>query len=145
MRRMEIITNHRLGKNTTLFFAEANEKWRIFELYQISHFRVKRDLGTRLHKGMPVEFYRFWIGHVRYVSPRREGTTPSRGRVVAGWNFGANLESASSFSFWSLFDILFRKWYWPLQSLFISFASMETVKSSLIAKRKMGQGIFDVS
>ena len=48
MRRMEIITNHSLGKNTTLFFAEANEKWRIFELYQISHFSVKRDLGTRL-------------------------------------------------------------------------------------------------
>ena len=36
------------------------------------------------------------IGHVRYVSPRREGSgsnTPSRGRVVAGCNFGASLES----------------------------------------------------
>ena len=30
-----------------------------------------------------------------------------------------------------------------MQSLFVSFASMETVKSSLKAKRKMGQGIFD--
>ena len=47
-RRMQIITNHRLGYNTTPFFAEANEKWRTFELSQISHFSVKRDLGTRL-------------------------------------------------------------------------------------------------
>ena len=54
---------------------------------------------------------RLAIGHVRYVSPRREGSTPSGGRVVAGWNFGASLESASFFSFWSLFDILFHKWY----------------------------------
>ena len=64
-----------------------------------------------------IELHQVPMGHVRYVSPRREGTTPSRGRVVAGWNFGASLESASSFSFWSLFDILCRKWYWPVPSL----------------------------
>ena len=91
------------------------------------------------------------IGQVRYVSPRREGSgsnTPSRGRVVAGWNFGASLESTpvknwksfflSSFSFRSLFDICFGNGT-DLCSLsdFVSFASMETVKSSLKAKRKM--------
>ena len=105
----------------------------------------KASLALKRAPDFPYSLSPSTIGHVRYVSPRREGTTPSRGRVVAGWNFGANLESASSFSFWSLFDILFRKWYWPVQSLFISFASMETVKSSLKAKRKMAQGIFDVS
>ena len=65
-------------------------------------------------EGMLISMTERWktaIGHVRYVSPLREGTTPSRGRVVAGWKFGASLESASSFPFWSLFDILFRKWY----------------------------------
>ena len=43
----------RVGNNSqsqirTLFFAEANKKWHTFELYQISHFGVKRDLCTRL-------------------------------------------------------------------------------------------------
>ena len=43
----------RVGNNSqsqirTLVFAEANKKWRTFELNQISHFGVKRDLCTRL-------------------------------------------------------------------------------------------------
>ena len=62
------------------------------------------------------------------------------GRVVAG-----KKKKWKSFFLSTFFDILFRKWYWSVQSLFVSFASMETVKSSLKAERKMGQGIFDVS
>ena len=71
-------------------------------------------------------------------------------QVEAGWSLGGTLAPASSqphpflFGHFSIFcfgngtDLC-------VQSLFISFASMETVKSSLKAKRKMGQGIFDVS
>ena len=96
-----------------LFFTYTQNISNIFflsELQTVDKLLLKEPNSVQMIdvRAAKLSDYSYPIGHVRYVSPRREGTTPSRGRVVAGWNFGASLESASSFSFRSLFDILFR-------------------------------------
>ena len=70
-------------------------------------------------------------------------------QVEPGWSLGGTLAPASSqpqpflFGHFSIFCFGYGT---DLCSLYLyHFASMETVKSSLKAKRKMGQGIFDVS
>ena len=70
-------------------------------------------------------------------------------QVEAGWSLGGTLAPASSqphpFLFGNFSIFCFGNGTDLCSLYFVSFASMETVKSSLKAKRKMGQGIFDVS
>ena len=69
-------------------------------------------------------------------------------QVEAGWSLLELWRSRHREKMEKFFPLIFFRYFGKgtdLCSLFVSFAGIETVKSSLKAKRKMGQGIFDVS